>query len=611
MSDAYRVVARIQDQDDFQAGLTDGYGLRWNDSTSKFELVSFARRDEANTFTGQVHVNYSSSDEALKVTYTGGGAAAIDVSGGMFHMEGGTACLLTTGDFVSYGLGKHGDTDTESIRLGWDSGSSSYQIVTEKTGAGSVRGFRLTAAGMAVLPSAASVVPLTVKGVVSQTANLQEWQNSSGTVLGSFASNGLISLVPTANAGTLFSLVRSGGDNFQQFLIQHENAATNSIYLRLNALAASVPICLIANRTFGEGVFSYNRPPASALSVSGTELVVKSTSIESRIISSSTLYTPLTLAIDTQAALITSPTATTTAVVVKGAASQSANLQEWQNSSGTAGAVITANAQFSNTGGQANSEVFGAGASVSKPGGVAFGRSASCTSAGGTSDGVAIGRLAASTEYAGVAIGGNASAHHSSVAIGQGSVGSGVGGGVALGLGAYGIGRGIAIGSSATTSGNNIAIGFNATTTHDSSIVIGRYSTSTATKQFVVGSDNFNISAIYFGNGVASATPQTVTYNATGGSGTNIAGANINIAGGKGTGSGDGGSIIFQTAPAGISGTTPRSLVNVGQFDTNSTAGNTRFLLYDVDTATLQRVKVGANGTGPSGTGRALYIDNA
>lgn len=48
---------------------------------------------------------------------------------------------------------------------------------------------------------------------------------------------------------------------------------------------------------------------------------------------------------------------------------------------------------------------------------------------------------------------------------------------------------------------------------------------------------------------------------------------------------------------------------NKAQFDGDSTAGNTRFLLYDVDSASLKRVKVGASGTGPGGSGRALYID--
>lgn len=43
-------------------------------------------------------------------------------------------------------------------------------------------------------------------------------------------------------------------------------------------------------------------------------------------------------------------------------------------------------------------------------------------------------------------------------------------------------------------------------------------------------------------------------------------------------------------------------------FDSNASAGNTRLLLWDVDTGALQRVKVGANGTGPSGADRMLYI---
>lgn len=44
--------------------------------------------------------------------------------------------------------------------------------------------------------------------------------------------------------------------------------------------------------------------------------------------------------------------------------------------------------------------------------------------------------------------------------------------------------------------------------------------------------------------------------------------------------------------------------------DATTTAGLTRLLVYDVDGAALYRVKVGANGTGPGGVGRALYIDN-
>lgn len=46
------------------------------------------------------------------------------------------------------------------------------------------------------------------------------------------------------------------------------------------------------------------------------------------------------------------------------------------------------------------------------------------------------------------------------------------------------------------------------------------------------------------------------------------------------------------------------------QTDQDTTPGNTRFLLYDVDSGQLQRVRVGPDGSGPGGTGRVLYIDN-
>jgi len=43
--------------------------------------------------------------------------------------------------------------------------------------------------------------------------------------------------------------------------------------------------------------------------------------------------------------------------------------------------------------------------------------------------------------------------------------------------------------------------------------------------------------------------------------------------------------------------------------DTDTTAGGTRLQIYDADTSSLKRVKVGAAGTGPGGSGRALYFD--
>lgn len=53
---------------------------------------------------------------------------------------------------------------------------------------------------------------------------------------------------------------------------------------------------------------------------------------------------------------------------------------------------------------------------------------------------------------------------------------------------------------------------------------------------------------------------------------------------------------------------TAAGAAHIAQLDGSTTAGDTRLLLYCVDTGTISRVKTGASGTGPGGSGRALYV---
>jgi hypothetical protein len=71
---------------------------------------------------------------------------------------------------------------------------------------------------------------------------------------------------------------------------------------------------------------------------------------------------------------------------------------------------------------------------------------------------------------------------------------------------------------------------------------------------------------LIIGNGETSATPSTGIISGTGGTGTNVAGAEFRIRGGASTGSGAGGPITFYTAAAGASGTTVRAATEVGRF---------------------------------------------
>lgn len=114
------------------------------------------------------------------------------------------------------------------------------------------------------------------------------------------------------------------------------------------------------------------------------------------------------------------------------------------------------------------------------------------------------------------------------------------------------------------TGENNIHVGIYTGVTspdlHDT-IALGFLALSTNSHQMVVGShfknhnnnvtDNGVIRESYWGSGVLSEDPQDFSFNTSGGIGSNIGGANLIIAGGKSTGSANGGSIKFQTAAAG------------------------------------------------------------
>lgn len=173
------------------------------------------------------------------------------------------------------------------------------------------------------------------------------------------------------------------------------------------------------------------------------------------------------------------------------------------------------------------------------------------------------------------------------------------------------------IGSNATvgtTLSSNTVIGADASITTIGStecILIGRGATYNggAAGKLIIGGNTFEILDVWIGEGENNASPQPVTFGNTAAAGTNIAGADLTIRAGAGTGTGVGGSLIIQTAPAVASGATPGTQVNAGQFDASTTAGQTRFLLYDVDNGTLERVTVGAADSGGAGF-KVLRIPN-
>lgn len=111
------------------------------------------------------------------------------------------------------------------------------------------------------------------------------------------------------------------------------------------------------------------------------------------------------------------------------------------------------------------------------------------------------------------------------------------------------------------TDGRAIGIGANVTTTEDS-IVMGNSAAVGVPNVFVAGATGSPINGVYFGKGISNAAPTTYTIGGTWGSGTNIAGAGLNLAGGRSTGTAASGSVSMQTAGFGSSGTTLNTLVD-------------------------------------------------
>jgi len=73
----------------------------------------------------------------------------------------------------------------------------------------------------------------------------------------------------------------------------------------------------------------------------------------------------------------------------------------------------------------------------------------------------------------------------------------------------------------------------------------------------------------YWGSGVTSVMPSPFSFNATGGDGSNVAGADLIIAGGKSTGTASGGSIRFQTSSGGTSSDVQNALQDRMTIDAN------------------------------------------
>ena len=240
-----------------------------------------------------------------------------------------------------------------------------------------------TASGhLTVTPYDDSRKVLVVKGYASQTANLQEWQNSSGTVLASIKPTGAISFASDvwqtdslSNLKLLFEntgytyykatnhIFRNSSDN-EVLKIDNNGALTNtiksasSIGLIVKGAASQTANLQEWQESAGgllarvdqnggvHGAFLNVAQSANGIASNGT-YAIRFNGLLLNIGTAQTTGAQLT---------VTNATTTNVGLVVKGAASQTANLQEWQNSAGTVlasvgptGGLTTNSTGYSNT----------------------------------------------------------------------------------------------------------------------------------------------------------------------------------------------------------------------------------------------------------------------
>ncbi len=339
-----------------------------NTSTTKIPLI--VKGYESQT-SDHLEIQNSSGLALFTVKSTSGNALT---SSEIFVKPAGTGGRATIGANIQYGGFAMTVNAGQSLYFGTLGGGSSLEVVTSDSynrykvqgtgtgiapifttdgldtdvnmhiyakGAGKI-GINTTSptAYVHIKTPSATVTPLTVQATDSQTANIFEVQNSSAASLfvingGSFSGSGSVSVGNTALAGTTFG---------SQLYVQNNNAARVGVTIKATASQTadlqqwqnSAGTVLAQVDSSGKGSFN-SVASAGSVSVLGDIIASYGTYLGGGIAGS---YIG--------AALSVIPWATTVAgVIVRGRASQSANLQEWQNSSGTALASISPSGAFS------------------------------------------------------------------------------------------------------------------------------------------------------------------------------------------------------------------------------------------------------------------------
>ena len=252
-------------------------------------------------------LNISGTSATLRVWRTGGGDPAYELISGTDYAGGPGSALNTWWDFY-----------TNSDRF----------LIRRRTGGAPLLGLTIDPAGrvgtgigsadsvgqLASFASTASTVGLVVRAATDQTANLQVWQNSAGTVLGGISPNGQV-FTGVANP----TITGVGG----------ATTAASGTGTTATITTTSAHGLAIGDRITVSGITptGYNGTYIVTAVPTTTQISYANTTTGSQTVAG-------TVASDAQQTIF-ARSAGTTALIVRGASGQAAALTSWRDSAGS------------------------------------------------------------------------------------------------------------------------------------------------------------------------------------------------------------------------------------------------------------------------------------
>jgi hypothetical protein len=154
-----------------------------------------------------------------------------------------------------------------------------------------------------VVAGAATTAGIVVRGAASQTANLQEWQNSAGTILASVSSAGTFNNLGSGTMMTITSSTDNARIAYVRGLSYGLRMGSNVSAFNVEAVDSTSGTASFQPLVLGGSTLSFSIGGASRVVVGATGTMT-----------------------------VSGFTAASVGMIVRGAASQTANLQQWQSS---------------------------------------------------------------------------------------------------------------------------------------------------------------------------------------------------------------------------------------------------------------------------------------